>query len=81
LAKVREVRQRLMQEIEGLSKEKMEVVADFAAFVRGREEWLDTLEILSNKELIQAIRSSREAWSQGKCSEFLSLNELNHPAR
>ena len=81
MAKVREVKQRLMQEIEGLSKEKMEVVADFAAFVIGREEWLYTLEILSNKELIHDIRSSREAWVQGKRSEFVSLNELNHSAR
>ena len=36
MAKVRGARGRLMQEIEGLSEEKVKVVADFAAFVRER---------------------------------------------
>jgi hypothetical protein len=79
MAKVRGARGRLMQEIEGLSEEKVKVVADFAAFVREREEWLATLEILSNKQLTEAIRISREAWSQGTRSEFVKLSELNSP--
>jgi len=76
MAKVRGVRGRLMQEIAGLSEEKVKVVADFAAFLRERKEWLDTLEVLGNQELVEAIRSSREAWSQGKWSEFINLDEL-----
>lgn len=79
MAKVRGARGRLMQEIEGLSEDKVKVVADFAAFVRDREEWLATLEILANDQWTEAIRISREAWCQGKRSEFVKLSELNNP--
>ncbi|TET41214.1 MAG: hypothetical protein E3J66_05625 [Dehalococcoidia bacterium] len=79
MAKVSGARGRLIQEIEGLSEEKVKVVADFAAFVRDREEWLATLEILGNKQLTEAIRMSRDAWSQGKRAEFVKLSELNNP--
>ena len=81
MARVRGVRERLMQEIEGLPEEKVRVVADFAAFLRDREEWLDTLEVLGNEKLAEAIRSSREAWAQGKRSEFINLDELQHSSQ
>ena len=75
MAKIRGARRQLMGEVQGLSEEKVKVVADFAAFVGEREEWLATLEVLGNKELAEAIRSSREAWSQGKRSEFINLDK------
>jgi len=81
MARVRGVRERLMQEIEGLPEEKVRVVADFAAFLRNRGEWLDTLEVLANEELAETIRSSREAWAQGKRSEFINLDELKHSSQ
>lgn len=81
MAKIKGVKRQLMQEVEGLSEEKVKVVADFAAFLREREEWLDTLQILGNQELVETIRSSREAWSQGKWSEFINLDELRHSSQ
>lgn len=76
MAGVRRVKGRLMHEIEGLSEEEVKLVADFAAFLREREQCLTTVEVLSNKELAETIRSSREAWLQGKRSEFIRLEEL-----
>ena len=81
MARVRGVRERLMQEIEGLPEEKVRVVADFAAFLRNRGEWLDTLEVLANEELAETIRSSREAWAQGERSKFINLDELKHSSQ
>jgi hypothetical protein len=78
MPKVKGAKRRLMEEIDGLSEEKVAVVADFAAFVREREEWWTTLEVLGNKELVETIRTSREEWSQGKSSEFIKLEELKH---
>ena len=81
MAKAIGPKRQLIQEIEGLSEDRVRVLADFAAFLREREEWVATLEVLGNKGLAEAIRASREAWSQGKRSEFVSLDELKHSHR
>ena len=78
MAKAIGAKRQLIQEIEGLSEDRVRALADLAAFMREREEWVATLEVLNNKELAKAIRNSREAWSQGKHSEFVSLDELEH---
>lgn len=81
MAKATGAKRQLIEEIEGLSEDRVKVLADLAAFMREREEWVATLEVLGNKELAEAIHISREAWSQGKRSEFVSLDELKHSHR
>jgi len=76
MAKAKEVRRQLLKEIDELSEDRVRLLADFVAFLKEREEWVATLEVLENKELTEAVRKSRAEWAQGKSSEFISLSEL-----
>ena len=67
---------KLMEEVESLSEERVKAVADFAAYLKEREEWEATAEVLDNKELAQEVKESRKAWAEGKKGEFVSLEEL-----
>ena len=76
MAKAKEVRRQLLKEIDELSEDRVRLLADFAAFLKEREEWVATLEVLENKELAEAVRKSRAEWSQGRSSEFINFSEL-----
>ena len=76
MAEPKDAKGRLLQEIEGLSEERINVLADFAAFLKEREEWAETLEVLGDAELGDAIQKSREAWAQGRRAEFVTLADL-----
>jgi hypothetical protein len=67
---------KLMEEVKSLSEERVKAVADFAAYLKEREEWEATAEVLGNKELAQQVKESRKAWAEGKKGEFVSLEEL-----
>ncbi|MBF8265123.1 MAG: hypothetical protein HW384_987 [Dehalococcoidia bacterium] len=68
------VKKQLMKEIEGLSEERLKVLTDLAAFLKEREEWEETMEILANKELTEAIEASRKAWKEGRHEEFIPFS-------
>ncbi|HSW10465.1 MAG TPA: hypothetical protein VLK32_06140 [Bacillota bacterium] len=67
---------RLLEEVKSLSEERIKAVADFAAYLKEREEWEATAEILGNEELAQQVKRSRNAWTESRGEEFVSLEEL-----
>lgn len=69
-------RDRLLEEMDSLSEERIRALADFAAHLREREEWEATAEILGNVELAEDLRRSRKAWAEGRKEEFVPLDEL-----
>lgn len=76
MAKASSYKSKLLEEVKALSEERIKALADFAAYLREREEWEATAEILGNKEVAQQIRKSRKAWAEGRKEEFVSLGEL-----
>lgn len=76
MARIADYRSRLLEELESLSEERIKALADFASYLRQREEWESTAEILGNEEMAEEIRRSRQAWAEGRRDEFLSLDEL-----
>ena len=76
MVKAGEHKDRLLEQVESLSEERIKALADFAAYLREREEWEATAEILGDKEMAQDIGRSRKAWSEGREEEFVSLDEL-----
>lgn len=73
--RVADYRARLLQEIEGLSEERIRALADFAAYLREREEWEATAEILANEELAEEVRRSRQEWA-ASAEGFVPLADL-----
>lgn len=76
MAKAGGYKSKLLEEVKSLSEDRVKAVADFAAYLREREEWEATAEILGNEELTQKVRRSRKAWAEGRKREFVSLEEL-----
>jgi len=69
-------RSKLLEEVKSLSEGRVKAVADFAAYLKEREEWEATGEILGDEELVQQVKESRKAWAAGRKGEFVSLEEL-----
>ena len=76
MAKASSYRGKLLEELKSLSEDRIKALADFAAYLREREEWEATEEILGNTEITQQIKRSRKAWTEGKKEEFVSLEDL-----
>lgn len=76
MAKTGDYRSRLLEEVNSLSDERVKALADFAAYLKQREEWEETREILGDRELAQQVKESRKAWAEDRKGEFVSLEEL-----
>ncbi len=76
MAKTGGYKSKLLEEVKSLSEGRVKAVADFAAYLKEREEWEATGEILGNQELAQQVKESREAWTKDRKGEFVSLEEL-----
>lgn len=74
MPKTNVARKQLLKEIEGLSEERVKLLADLVAFLKEREEWEATFEILGNTELTEAIQESRRAWKEGRKAEFVPFS-------
>jgi hypothetical protein len=76
VTRIADYRSRLLEKLESLFEERIKALADFAGYLRQREEWESTAEILGNEELAEETRESRQAWAEGRREGFLSLDEL-----
>lgn len=72
----REYKSKLLREVKQLSQDRIKALADFAAYLREREEWEETVQILGDKKTAQQIQRSRKAWHGGKKAQFISLDEI-----
>jgi hypothetical protein len=76
MAKTGGYKGKLLEEVKSLSEGRVKAVADFASYLKEREEWEATGEILGNEELAEQVKESRKAWAEGRKGEFVSLEEL-----
>jgi hypothetical protein len=76
MAKTGGYKGKLLEEVKSLSEGRVKAVADFAAYLKEREEWEATGEILGDKELAHQVKESRKAWAEDRKGEFVSLEEL-----
>ncbi len=76
MSKTGSYKNKLLEEVKTLSEERIKALADFAAYLREREEWEATAEVLGNSEISRQIRESRKAWAEGRKEDFVSLEEL-----
>ena len=76
MAKASSYRDKLLEETKSLSEDRIKALADFVVYLREREEWETTAEILGNAEMMQQIKRSRRAWAEGRKAEFIPLDEL-----
>jgi hypothetical protein len=76
MAKTGGYKSKLLEEVKSLSEERVKALADFAAYLKEREEWEATADILGDEQLVEQVKESRKAWAEGRKEEFVSLDEL-----
>ena len=67
---------KLLEEVKTLSEERVKALVDFARYLKEREEWEATAEILGNVDVVRQVRESRKAWAEGQREKFITLDEL-----
>jgi PHD/YefM family antitoxin component YafN of YafNO toxin-antitoxin module len=67
------IRTEAKEALDALSEKKVSVVLDFIDYLREREEWQATDELLSDKKLLRDYRKAREEIRKGKTVKWRSI--------
>jgi PHD/YefM family antitoxin component YafN of YafNO toxin-antitoxin module len=67
------IRTEAKEALDALSEKKVSVVLDFIDYLREREEWEATDELLSDKKLLRDYRKAREEIRKGKTVKWRSI--------
>ncbi len=70
------LKERAVTTLNELSDDRLQVALDFLEYLKEKEEWEATLEILSDSETMAAIREAEEDWESGRMDRFVSLEEV-----
>jgi len=67
------IRTEAKQALDALSEKKVSVVLDFIDYLREREEWEATDELLSDKRLLRDHKKAREEIRKGKTVKWRNI--------
>ena len=67
------IRTEAKEALDALSEKKVSVVLDFIDYLREREEWEATDELLSDKKLLRDHKKAREEIRKGKTVKWRSI--------
>jgi len=67
------IRTEAKEALDALSEKKVSVVLDFIDYLREREEWEATDELLIDKKLLRDYRKAREEIRKGKTVKWRSI--------
>ena len=70
------IKREVKKTLDELSEEKLRVAKDFLGYLKEKEEWEATLEILSSHELMAQIEEAEKAIRNGSLDEFSSWEEV-----
>jgi PHD/YefM family antitoxin component YafN of YafNO toxin-antitoxin module len=69
------VKEKAKEAIEALSEEKARVALDFIDYLREREEWEATAELLSDKKLLMDYKAAREEIKKGNTVKLKAVRK------
>lgn len=78
---VHQLRRQATDLLRQLSPERLKVAIEFLAFLREREEWEATWDILSDPEMMTMIRKAEERWRRQGKEAFLPWDEAKKALR
>lgn len=67
------VKKKVKEAIETLSDKKARVALDFIDYLREREEWEATAELLSDKKLLRDYKAAKEEIKRGKTVKWEAI--------
>jgi ribosomal protein L22 len=78
---VRQLRRQATDLLRQLSPERLRAAIEFLAFLREREEWEATWDILSDPKMMAMIRKAEERWRKHGKEAFLPWEEVKKALR
>ena len=73
---IKECQEEAVSSLNELSEEKLKVALDFIEYLKNREEWESTWEILGNKKMMEEIKIADDDWEKGQRRNFISWEKL-----
>ena len=62
--------------LQELSAERLKAALDFIEYLKDKEEWEATWEVMADPETMEAIREADEDWKMGRMDRFTPLKEV-----
>ena len=73
---IKECQEEAVSSLNELSEEKLKVALDFIEYLKDREEWETTWEILGNKKMMEEIKIADKDWGKGEKENFVSWEKV-----
>lgn len=68
--------ERAISSLKVLSGDKLKLVTDFIEYLKDREEWEATFEVLANEKMMADIKAAEEDWKAEKKQKFISWSKV-----
>ena len=73
---IKEFRDRAISSLKELPEDKLRVAVDFIEYLRSREEWEATWEIMGDEKMMADIKAADEDWEAGRSGKFTPWDEI-----
>ncbi len=68
--------ERAISSLKVLSGDKLKLVSDFIEYLKDREEWEATFEVLANKKMMADIKAAEEDWKARRKERFIPWDKV-----
>ena len=68
--------ERAISSLKVLSGDKLKLVSDFIEYLKDREEWEATFEVLANKKMMADIKAADEDWKTRRKERFIPWDKV-----
>ncbi len=73
---IKEYQEEAVSSLNELSEEKLKVALDFIEYLKDREEWEASWEILGNKKMMEEIKIADDDWKRGQRKNFIPWEKV-----
>jgi len=73
---IKECQKEAVSSLNGLSEEKLKVALDFIEYLKDREEWEATWEILGNRKMMKEIKMANNDWGKKRKESFIPWEKV-----
>jgi hypothetical protein len=67
---------KVLEELEGMPETRVRIVIDFIEYIKDKEAWRSTREILSDKKMMRQIQEADKALKAKQMHKFISWEKI-----
>jgi len=72
----KQLKKQAIATLDELSEDRLKVALDFLEYLKAREEWEATWEVMAAPEALAAIREAEDDWKAARTERFIPLEEV-----